>query len=57
MIFAFHITLRQVGGFLRFPPPIQKTDRYDITERLLNVALNTMHHPSLIVCNVGGFSI
>ena len=36
--------LRQVSGFLgvlRFPPPI-KTDRHDITEILLKVALNTI---------------
>jgi hypothetical protein len=31
---------RLVGGFLRIPPPI-KTDRNDITEILLKVALNT----------------
>ena len=38
--------LRQVGGFLRvlwFPPPM-KTDRHDITEILLKVALNTINH-------------
>ena len=37
--------LRQVGGFLRilrFPPPI-KTDRHDIPEILLKVALNTIN--------------
>ena len=36
--------LRKVGGFiqeLRFPQPI-KTDRHDITEILLKVALNTI---------------
>jgi hypothetical protein len=33
--------LRQVVDFLRFPPP-QKTDRHDITNILLKVALNTM---------------
>ena len=36
--------LRHVGGFLRvlrFPPP-NKTDRHDITEILLKVALNTI---------------
>ena len=36
--------LRQFGGFLRvlqFPPPI-KTDRHDITEVLLKMALNTV---------------
>jgi hypothetical protein len=38
--------LRQVGGFLRvlrFPPSI-KTDRHNITEELLKVALNTISH-------------
>jgi hypothetical protein len=38
--------LRQVGGFPRvlwFPPPM-KTDRHDITEILLKVALNTINH-------------
>ena len=37
--------LRQVGGFLQvlqFPPPI-KTDRHDITEILLKVALSTIN--------------
>ena len=36
--------LRQVGGFLlvfRFPPPVN-SDRHDITEILLKVALNTI---------------
>ena len=32
--------LRQVGGFLRFPGITNKTDRLDITEILLKVALN-----------------
>ena len=38
--------MRQVGGFLRvfwFPLPI-KTDRHDIAEILLKVALNTIAH-------------
>ena len=34
--------LRQVGGFLRFTSPILLTDPHDITERLLNVVLNTI---------------
>ena len=34
--------LRQVGGLLRFPI-INKTDRHDITEILLKVALNTIN--------------
>ena len=37
--------LRQVGGFLRvlrFPPAINKTDRHDIAEILLKVALNNI---------------
>jgi hypothetical protein len=46
------VTWRQVGGFLRvlrFPPPIN-TDRHDITEILLKVALNTMTRNPYIVC-------
>jgi hypothetical protein len=36
--------LRQVGGFLRFHPvsSTNETDRHDITEILLKVALNTI---------------
>jgi hypothetical protein len=39
--------LRQVGGFLRgFPvSSTNKTDRHDITEMLLKVALNTINQP------------
>jgi hypothetical protein len=43
-VIKFVSDLRQVGGFLRglrFPPP-NKTDRHDITEILLKVALNTI---------------
>jgi hypothetical protein len=41
-VIKFVSDLRQVGGFLRFPPPI-KTYLHDITEILLNlVALNTI---------------
>jgi hypothetical protein len=43
-VIQFVSNLRQVGGFLRvirFPPP-NKTDRHDITEILLKVALNTI---------------
>jgi hypothetical protein len=47
--------LRQVGGFLRvlrFPPPI-KTDRHDIPEILLKVALNIIYQtkPEMSVMN------
>jgi hypothetical protein len=38
--------LRQFGGFLRilrFPPPIKLTC-HDITEILLKMTLNTIHH-------------
>jgi hypothetical protein len=41
--------LRKVGGFLgflRFPPSI-KTDRHDITEMLLKVALNTIKQTAI----------
>ena len=40
-VLKFVIDLRQVGGFLRFSPPI-KTDRHDISKILLKVALNTI---------------
>jgi hypothetical protein len=38
-VIQFISDLRQVGGFLRFPP-LKKIDRHDITEILLKVALN-----------------
>jgi hypothetical protein len=41
-VIKFASDLWQVGGFLRFPSPI-KTDRHDITEILLKVALNTIN--------------
>jgi hypothetical protein len=44
-VIKFVSDLRQVGGFLLvlgFPLPI-KTDRHDITEILLKVALNTIN--------------
>jgi hypothetical protein len=41
-VIKFVIYLRQVGGFLRFPPPIKLT-RHDIAEILLKVALNTIN--------------
>jgi len=47
-VIKFVSDLRQFGGFLRilrFPPPI-KTDRHDITEILLKVALNAMIKPN-----------
>ena len=38
---------RQVGGFLQVPvSPTNKTDRHDITEILLKVALNTTNQPT-----------
>ena len=43
-VIKFVSDLRQVGGFLRalwFPPPIQ-TDRIDIADILLKVALHTI---------------
>jgi hypothetical protein len=49
-VIKFVSDLQQVGGFfwvLRFPPP-NKTDRHDITEILLKVALNTINQP--IIC-------
>ena len=43
-VIKFVSELRQVDGFLRvlwFPPP-KKTDRHDVTELLLKVALNNI---------------
>ena len=42
------VTLRHVGDFLRILrfPPLIKTDRHDITEILLKVALNTINQPT-----------
>jgi hypothetical protein len=34
--------LRQVSGFLWFPPPIKLIAMHDITEILLKVVLNTI---------------
>ena len=43
-VIKFDSDLRQVGGFLRVIrfPPTNKTDRTDITEMLLKMALNTI---------------
>jgi hypothetical protein len=41
-VIKFASDLWQVGGFLQFPSPI-KTDRQDITEIFLKVALNTIN--------------
>jgi hypothetical protein len=40
-VIKFVSDLRQVGCFLRFPPP-KTNDRHDVTEILLKVALNTI---------------
>jgi hypothetical protein len=40
-VIKFVTDLQQVGGFLRFSPPI-KTGRHDQAEILLKVALNTI---------------
>jgi len=49
--------LRQVGSFLRDTvSSTNKTDRHDITEIFLNVALNTIdtnHNPTTIICFFG----
>jgi hypothetical protein len=44
-VIKFVSDLRQVGGFLRGTPvsSTNKTDRHDITEILLKVALNTIN--------------
>ena len=41
-VIKFVSDLRQVSGFLRFPPLINKTAHHDITEIVLKVALNTI---------------
>ena len=41
-VMKFVSDLRQVGGFLRVPPPI-KVDRHGITEILLTVVVNTIN--------------
>jgi hypothetical protein len=44
-VIHFVSDLRQVGGFLQilqFPPPIKLAARYDITEILLQMALDTI---------------
>ena len=47
-VIEFVSDLRQVGGFLRvLPVSSNKTDRHDITEILLKVALNTMKQKTL----------
>ena len=43
-VIKFVSNLRQVGGFLRYSDSsTNKTDRHDITEILLKVALNTIN--------------
>jgi hypothetical protein len=46
-VIKFVSDLRQVGGFLRVHPvsSTNKTERHDITELLLKVALNTIIVP------------
>ena len=40
-VIKFVSDVRQIGGFLQFPSPINnKADHHDITEILLKVALN-----------------
>ena len=47
-VIKFVSDLRQIGGFLRGPvSSTNKTDRHDITVRLLKVALNTITHPQI----------
>jgi hypothetical protein len=43
-----HIYLQQVGDFLRIVSSTNKTDRYDITEILLKVALNIINFSQII---------
>jgi SpoVK/Ycf46/Vps4 family AAA+-type ATPase len=48
---SFVSDFRQIGGFhrvLQFPPP-DKSDRHDIIEILLKVALNTIKQPIITI--------
>ena len=50
-VIKFVSDLRQVGGFLRSPvSSTNKTDRHDITEILLKVALNTIKQSNKQTC-------
>ena len=44
--------MQQVGGFFSYPPvsSTNKSDRHDITEKLLKVALNTIKQTKAAVC-------
>jgi len=44
-VLKFVIDFRQFGGFLRVLrfPPTNKTDRYDITDILVKIVLNTIN--------------
>jgi len=46
----FISTLRQIGGFSGYSvSSTNKTDRRDITEILLKVALNTINQPTILI--------
>jgi len=50
-VIKFVSDLRQVGAWFSPSPPVSSTnkiDRYDITEILLKVVLNTINQPVLI---------
>jgi hypothetical protein len=51
-VIKFISDLRQVDGFLRVFrfPPSSKTDRHDITEILLKVAINTIKKTYIYMC-------
>jgi hypothetical protein len=53
-VIKFVSELRQVGGFLRFHPvsSTNETDRHDITEILLKVALNTIKQTNKTIVSV-----
>ena len=51
-VIKFVNDLRQVGGFLLFTLPSNKTDSHDIAEILLKVALNTIKQTNKQILNI-----
>jgi hypothetical protein len=49
-VIKFVSEFRQVGGFLRVLTSSNKTDRHNLTEILLNVALNIIYLPYMYAC-------
>jgi hypothetical protein len=56
-VIKFVSDLRQVGGFLRFPPPNVTCSPYEIALLVLNNNQSLAHHQKLIVCLKNGFDL